>query len=139
MRRSRIIGSALILAALASIGTACADDSSRIVTAEEPPDAGCLNSDEPQTFQIFFVTDVSGSMAPFLTDLSRELVSFAGGFKEFDAMGRPTRIDFYVVAFVNDFKWYGGRMTSVIALQAAFDEAIKRGSMNLNLTRDTPN
>jgi hypothetical protein len=127
------------IAMAAIVFAACSDNSARIVTVEEPPDAGCLRMQEPQTFQVYFVTDVSGSMGPFLNDLSRELVSFAGGFSQFDPLGRPTRIDFYVVAFVNDVKWYGGRMTSVIAIQAAFSDAIARGAKNLNLTTDTAN
>src|SRR5262245_2167431 len=105
----------------------CPDDTGPITTIEEPPDAGCLREMAPQTYQVYFVVDVSGSMGPFLTDLRNELVAFAGGFPELDAEGRPVRVDYYVVAFVNDVKWYGGRMTSVIALQAALDEAIERG------------
>jgi hypothetical protein len=139
MRRLSLAVLAGALGATAATASGCADDTARIVTVEEPPDAGCLRSGEPQTFQIYFVTDVSGSMEPFLKDLSTELVSFAGGFKPLDAMGRPTRIDFFVVGFVNDVKWYGGRMTSVIAIQAAFDEAIARGMQGLNLNRDTRN
>jgi hypothetical protein len=135
----RTLAAILSVCALCALGSACADDSSKIVTVEEPPDAGCLRPETPQTYQVYFVTDVSGSMSPFLSALSEELVTFAGGFSQFDTQGRPTRVDFYLVAFVNDVKWYGGRMTSVIALQASFDEAIARGAKNLNLNTDTPN
>jgi hypothetical protein len=135
------MGRALIIpAALSALfAVACNDDLGPIVTAEEPPDAGCLREKSPQTYQVYFVVDVSGSMGPFLTDLKNELVSLAGGFPELDAEGRLVRVDYHVVAFVNDVKWYGGRMTSVIALQAALDEAIQRGQTNLNLSQNKIN
>lgn len=132
---------ALIFASVLSAHaiSACNDDTGPIVTAEEPPDAGCIRAATPQTYQVYFVVDVSGSMGPFLTDLKEQLVSFADGFPEFDAEGRVVRVEYYVVAFVNDVKWYGGRMTSVIALQAALDEAIERGKTNLNLDQNKLN
>ncbi|MCK6550189.1 hypothetical protein L6R52_30420 [Myxococcota bacterium] len=120
------------IAAVAS----CADDTTPLVTIDEPPDAGCIRAAEPRSFEVYFVIDVSGSMGPFLTDLKSQLVTFASSFKELDPEGRPVRIDYYVVAFVNDVKWYGGRMTSVIALQDAFEDAIARGQTNFNLNQN---
>jgi hypothetical protein len=129
----------LITSLGAMLFAACNDDLGPIVTADDPPDAGCIRPKTPQTYQVYFVVDVSGSMGPFLTDLKNELVTFAGGFPELDAEGRPVRVDYYVVAFVNDVKWYGGRMTSVIALQDALEQAIERGQTNLNLTQNRLN
>lgn len=128
---------AAIGCALTAGGLIGCSESLRLGTAPEPPDAGCTRPEQPQTFQVYFVQDVSGSMGIFLTDLSKELLSFASGFPKFDSQGRPVRVEYHVVAFVKDVKTYGGRMTSVIALQAAFDEAIARGQTNLNLTSDT--
>jgi hypothetical protein len=129
----------MALAAALIFGPACQDDTGPIVTVEEPPDAGCLRSEAPKTYEVYFIVDVSGSMGPFLTDLRNELVSFAGGFPELDADGHRVRVDYYVVAFVNDVKWFGGRMTSVIALQSALDQAIERGQTNLNLNQNKIN
>lgn len=130
------------LAAILSLSAwaaACEDGASPLAPPEEPPDAGCIRAQEPHSFQVYFVIDVSGSMEPFLNDLKDQLVSFASGFARFDGDGRPVRIDYYLVAYVNDVKWYGGRMTSVIAVQAAFDEAIARGQTNMNLRQNRPN
>lgn len=138
-RTSRLgpaLGLLLALAFGAALGVACDDEGSPLVAIDEPPDAGCIRTQGPQSYQVYFVIDVSGSMGPFLTDLKNQIVSFASGFGEYDAEGRPIRVDYYVVAFVNDVKWYGGRMTSVIALQAAFEEAIARGQTNLNVVQN---
>lgn len=137
-RRLRSRSSALIPAILTAlaIGAGCQDDAARLATVEEPPDAGCIRTEEPQTYEVYFVIDVSGSMGPFLNDLRDELVAFADGFARLDDQGRPVRVDYYVVAFVNDVKRFGGRMTSVIALQAAFEEAIARGQTNMNLMQN---
>src|SRR5436190_5186243 len=102
----RALAAASLFATL--LGTACAEDSGPITTIEEPPDAGCIREAAPQTYQVFFVIDVSGSMGPFLTDLRNQIVTFANGFPKLDSEGRIVRVDYYVVAFVNDVKWYGG-------------------------------
>lgn len=128
---------ALVLAWAAAL---CGCHGANLVAPVLPPrDAGCDRTQPPQTYQVYFVTDVSGSMAPFLEKLSAALVTFAGAFSPFDGLGRPVLVDFFLVAFVNDVKSYGGRMTSSIALQAAFDEAIARGATGKNLAHDSPN
>jgi hypothetical protein len=127
------------IVASAMLFAGCQDDGSPISTIDEIPDAGCARTAIPKTFQVYFVIDVSGSMAPFLMDLRNQLVSFVDGFPKLDSEGRPVRVDYYVIAFVNDVKQYGGRMTSVIALQGALDEAIERGQTNLNLMQNKVN
>ena len=139
MRRASPLSYLVTAAALAASLAACQDESTPLLIADDRPDAGCIRNQEPSTYEVFFVIDVSGSMGPFLTELKEELVSFANGFPERDALGRRVRIDYYVVAFVNDVKVYGDRMTTIIALQAAFDEAIAAGQTNYNLTVHTFN
>lgn len=130
---------ALITAGALFALAGCTDEGTPITTIDEIPDAGCARTMMPKTFEVYFVIDVSGSMGPFLMDLRNQLVAFVDGFPKLDVEGRPVRVDYYVVAFVNDVKWYGGRMTSVIALQSALDEAITRGQTNFNLTQNRIN
>ena len=52
-------------------------------------------------------------------------------------------VDYYVVAFVNDVRWFpdgaARRMTSPVAVQAAIEQARLRGETNLNLNTDALN
>jgi hypothetical protein len=109
-------------------------DGTGISVATDSPDAGCARLVAPHSYTVYFVLDVSGSMGLFLKDLSRELQTFVENFPEYDEVGERVRIDFYVIGFVNDIKHFGGgRMTSVIALQDAFETAIAEGSTDYNL------
>lgn len=136
------ICSRLATLALLLLGAAACDDSGGNigVTPPEETDAGCLRAEEPVSYDIYFVVDVSGSMAPFLTSVRNELIAFAQGFPQENGEGRRVRVDYYLVAFVNDVKVFGnGRMTSLVAVQAAFDEAIAAGQTNYNLNTRTFN
>ena len=114
---------------------ACSDDAVGISVASETPDAGCTIESAPKSHSVYFVLDVSGSMRLFLEELSKELQTFVESFPEYDADGELIQLDFYVIAFVNDVKQFGGgRMTSVIALQDAFEQAIEAGKDDFNLT-----
>src|SRR5688572_7084910 len=129
----------IILALLA----ACDDGSDGgLGNIEEPPKKECIRETAPRTYEIYFVLDVSTSMAPFLNDVKDELVALSFNFPEYDADGRRTQVDYYVVAFVNDYQWFpigAERMTSHISVQAAFEDAIAAGSDGKNLTQDALN
>jgi hypothetical protein len=128
------------VAIAAALGaTACSEDGGTpLAPIESPPDAGCVLPHDPETYQVFFVIDVSSSMGPYLENLSAQLLSLAKGFPEQNAQGLPVRVDYYLVAFVSDVKVFGGgRMTSLIAIQAAFDDAIAAGHDGYNLTQHT--
>ncbi len=128
------------VALFALLMVACDDGGNVSVTPPQDRDAGCLRVEEPVSYDIYFVVDVSGSMAPFLTSVRNELIAFAQGFPEENAEGRRVRVDYHLIAFVNDVKAFGGgRMTSLIAVQAAFDEAIAAGASNYNLNTRTFN
>jgi hypothetical protein len=130
-----------IIIALAVLA-GCGDTGGGLGNIEEPPKKECIRETAPRTFEIYFVLDVSTSMAPFLNDVKDELVALSFNFPEFDAEGRRTQVDYYVVAFVNDFLWFpvgAERMTSHIAVQAAFEEAIAAGSTGNNLTQSALN
>lgn len=131
----------LTLALWTLAAAACDDGNGNItVTPPEETDAGCLRAEEPVSYDIYFVVDVSGSMAPFLTSVRNELIAFADGFPGENAEGRRVRVDYHLIGFVNDVKVFGGgRMTSLIAVQAAFDEAIAAGQTNYNLNTRTFN
>ena len=135
----RIPGLALALTALVG----CHDDTPPLLNdVLPPPKPDCIREVTPRTFEVYFVLDVSGSMAPFLRDLQQELVSLTTNFIETDSQGRQTLVDYYVVAFVNDVKWFpeaAPRMTSHIAVQDAFNQAIEAGLSNQNLNSNSPN
>jgi hypothetical protein len=117
-------------------------DTEGLGNIEEPPVKECMRETAPRTFEIYFVLDVSTSMAPFLNDVKNELVALSFNFPEYDEAGRRTQVDYYVVGFVNDFRWFPAgaeRMTSHIAVQAAFEEAIAAGSSGNNLTQSALN
>lgn len=131
-KRSRVLVPSLVLAC-ALLVSGCKEGTG-ITVATASPDAGCIRQEQPHSYTVYFVLDVSGSMSVFLTDLSRELQTFVENFPEFDDEGRRVEIDFYLIAFINDIKHFGGgRMTSVIALQDAFESAIDEGSTGYNL------
>lgn len=136
-RRARV---ALLTAAIAT--AACASDDFGITVARPPPDAGCDLSDTPQRFEVYFVVDVSGSMAAFNDELARTVESFAQSFPERDAQDNRVLVDYYVIAFVNDVLWFPNnarRMTEPVSVQGALRAAILRGEDNTLLTRDLKN
>lgn len=108
------------------------------MTIEAPPDGGCAIDETPRTYQVYFVIDVSGSMVRFLEDLSSQLQAFSESFPEVDANDTPVFVEYFVVAFVNDVRWFPAgssrRMTSPIAVQGAFEQAIAAGANDSNLT-----
>lgn len=142
MTLSKTPALALLLATLA-VGSSCRDDNpDGLATAEQPPAKECIREKPPRSYEVYFVIDVSGSMGPFLNDLKQELVTLSLNFPEYDAEGHRVLVDYYVLAFVNDHKWYpvgAHRMTSHIDVQAAFEEAIAAGANGTNLDGFTPN
>jgi hypothetical protein len=82
-------------------------------------------------------------MSFFLERLSLQLQTFAESFPEEDSQDNPVFVDYYVVAFVNDVRWFpdgaARRMTSPVAVQAAIEQARLRGQTNLNLNTDALN
>jgi hypothetical protein len=114
----------------------CNDGGPPLSLADDMPDAGCNPDIGPGSFDVFFVVDVSGSMGPFLRELSENMFAFADVLPTQDLEGRRVRVNYRVIAFVNDVQEYptvGGPMTSLIALQDAFEQAIAAGSTNNNL------
>jgi hypothetical protein len=133
-RRRRPLGIILTLVLIALFAVSGCKDGTGISVASDSPDSGCARVTPPHSYTIYFILDVSGSMGLFLTGLSRELQTFIENFPEYDDEGERVRIDFYVIGFVNDIKHFGGgRMTSAIALQDAFEQAIEEGSTDYNL------
>lgn len=130
-----------LVAALALVG--CYDDTPPLLDdVLPPPKKDCIREVTPRTFAVYFVTDVSGSMAPFLEDLRDEMVNLTTNFIETDSEGRRTLIDYYLVGFVNDVRWFpesAPRMNSHIAVQDAFTGAIELGLRNRNLNSNSPN
>ncbi|MEQ8277253.1 MAG: hypothetical protein RMA76_00130 [Deltaproteobacteria bacterium] len=130
-----------LTAALAVAG--CTGETTPLVTVEAPRDGGCLVDETPRTYQVYFVIDVSGSMVRFLEDLASQLQAFAASFPETDSQDTPVFVEYYVVAFVNDVRWFpdglSRRMTSPIAVQGAFEQAIEAGANEQNLTRQVRN
>lgn len=122
---------------------ACTGDNTSLVTVEPPPDGGCVLDESPRTYAIYFILDVSGSMSFFLERLALQLQTFAESFPEEDSEDNPVFVDYYVVAFVNDVRWFpdgaARRMTSPVAVQAAIEQARLRGETNLNLNIDALN
>jgi hypothetical protein len=137
---SRTTKKFLALSALTlTLATAC-EETPPVTVVDNPADAGCAGPDEPRHYEVYFALDVSGSMAPFLRDVRDELEGFVSGFPELDSRGRGVRVDYFVIGFVNDYKIFGdGRLSSLLAVQAALDEAITAGSAETNLTTNTPN
>ncbi len=134
---------ALFAMTFAAAGTtACREDAPPLSVARPPPDAGCAIEEAPQNYEVYFVIDVSGSMAPFLRDLAATVQSFSLAFPERDAQGNRILVNYYVIAFVNDVVWVPNnarRMTQPIAVQAAIEDAIDLGRDNTLLTRDLKN
>lgn len=130
------------LLAAASIA-GCTGETTSLVTVEAPRDGGCVIDETPRTFQVYFVIDVSGSMVTFLQDLASQLRAFAESFPEVDSQDTPVFVEYYVVAFVNDVRWFpdglSRRMTSPVAVQGAFELAIEAGAGEQNLTRAVRN
>lgn len=131
MRRTSL----LVVAILAA---GCEEDLV-LVPPEQPI---CLRETSPNTYSVYFVIDVSGSMGPFLTDVKNELFAFAKSLPVHDSEGRPTSVQFFVIGFVNDVRWYPEnvrRLTEVSQVQGSFELAIEGGRDNFNLNARTFN
>jgi hypothetical protein len=132
----RMRRTAVLLAA--TFALACEEDP--VLVPSEP--RICTREISPVTYEVYFVIDVSGSMGPFLTDVKNELLAFADGLPEHNADGKATEVEFFVVAFVNDVRWYPEnvrRLREVSDVQRAFEDAIREGEDNLNLNAPTVN
>jgi hypothetical protein len=126
----------VVLAAMLML--ACDEDP--VLVPTEP--RVCIREYEPRTYEVYFVIDVSGSMGPFLTDVKDELIAFAEGLPEFTTEGEATDVEFFVIAFVNDVRWYPEnvrRLLEVEDVQRAFENAIRDGADDLNLNAPTVN
>lgn len=124
--------------AVAAIAGGCDEDP--VLVPTEP--TICLRETTPNSYEVYFVIDVSGSMAPFLTDVKNELSAFAESLPEFDDRGRSTSVQFFVIGFVNDVRWYPENVRSLsdaTQVEAAFDSAIEDGKDNRNLNEPTVN
>lgn len=141
MRAPRLNIARIVVASwLALTGLACSVEDIPLNPIEDPPEQLCIRNTRPGSFDIFFVLDVSGSMGPFLTELGNSLLTFANNFPEVDEDDRRIKINYYVIGFVNDVKVFGnGRMTTVIALQDAIEQAVIAGSSDYNLNVRTFN
>ena len=125
---------------LGAVLLACACDDDPVLLPTEPEI--CLRESTPTSYEIYFVLDVSGSMGPFLNDVKNELFAFAGNLPQFDDQGRPTTVQLFVVAFVNDVRWYPDNVRTlheVEQVQSAFADAISDGKDNSNLNAPTTN
>ena len=83
-------------------------------------------------------------MSEFLQDgLAQQLQSLTAAFPERDATDRRVLVDYYVMGFANDYKWFpegsARRMTSPIAVQAAIEQAVNAGKDGNNLTQPFAN
>lgn len=120
----------------------CEDEAGTIVTVPPPPPETCVVGEIARSFDVYFVIDVSRSMARFLEDLADQLGNFALGFPTEDINEDRVIVNYYVVAFVNDvrlFPFNAERMTSHIAVGAAIRDAIAAADGNRNLNANTPN
>ena len=124
-----------LMGALAAVASACGDETIIVPNIQPPEDERCTQS-IPRPFQVYFVVNVSGSMNEFLEPLADELESFVEGFPDVDVNGDRLLVDYYVVAFVNDYAFFpegAPRMTSSIAVAQAIDDALARAEGNRNL------
>jgi len=113
----------------------CEDDTI-FTPPTEVPDLGCQVSNS-RTFQVFFVVDVSNSVAAndVLDAFQDELVDFAFAFPEFDANENRVLVDYYVIGFVNDYAFFppgSRRMTAPVAVSEALEQAQTFGEMQDN-------
>ncbi|MEM1026330.1 MAG: hypothetical protein AAF627_18905 [Myxococcota bacterium] len=120
---------------VAVLGAGCEDDAVFTVPTEVP-DLGCQVSTS-RTFQVFFVVDVSNSVAAndVLDAFQAELLDFAFAFPEFDSNENRVLVDYYVIGFVNDFRFFppgSERMTAPVAVSEALEQAQVFGSMQDN-------
>lgn len=125
--------------AVAVLGLGCDDLEQQLIPVEPTM---CLREYAPSSYAVYFVVDVSGSMAPFLADVREELLALAENLPKFDDEGRAVTVEFFIVAFVNDVRWYPGnvrRLEDVTRVQSALDEAIADGKTNQNLNAPTFN
>jgi hypothetical protein len=125
----------LLALALGVLASGCEDDGV-FVPPTEVPDLGCQVSNA-RTFQVFFVVDVSNSVAAndVLNAFQEELVDFAFAFPEFDANENRVLVDYYVIGFVNDFAFFPPgtrRMTAPVAVSEALEQAQAFGQMQDN-------
>lgn len=133
MRRSRLTLAAGLAVGLFAAG--CGDEAIIVPTIDPPEQQGCTQS-IPRTFQVYFVVNVSGSMDRYLESLADELETFVAGFPDVDVNGDRLLVDYYVVAFVNDYAFFPAgapRMTSSIAVAQAIDDALERARNDRNM------
>lgn len=124
------------LALSLALGASACGDETVIVPNIQPPEEERCTQSIPRTFQVYFIVNVSGSMNEFLEPLADELESFVEGFPDVDINGDRLLVDYYVVAFVNDYAFFpegAPRMTSSIAVAQAIDDALARAEGNRNL------
>ena len=125
-------------------GAACSDDGPQLGVVLPPDDAGCSIELAPRFYEVYFVLDVSTSMTRFLErGLAQQLESLALAFPERDSQDRRVLVDYYVLGFANDYKWFpegpARRMTSPIAVQSAIEQAVSAGRDGNNLTQNFAN
>lgn len=121
--------------------TAACENDPVLVSAPPPPDPGCTVS-ALRSFEVYFVVDVSGSMSEFLASVQEQLFQFAQGFPEEDVNENRVFVDYYVLAFVNDWDFFprgAARMTSPLAVRDALAQAVEAASGGRNLTDDSQN
>ena len=121
------------------LGSGCSDPVEPLI---DVPPRKCLREISPSSYDVYFVIDVSGSMGPFLTDVKDELIGFANNIPMFNADGLAVTVQFSVMAFVNDVRWYPARtqhLKNISLVQDAFEEAINDGKDNRNLLAPTVN
>ena len=143
--RRRGVTVCTVALALALGGTSgCSDDGPTLDVVLPPPDAGCNIELAPRSYEVYFVLDVSTSMTRFLENgLAQQLESLTQAFPERDSQDRRVLVDYYVIGFANDFKWFpegpARRMTSAIAVQSAIEQAVNAGRDGNNLTQNFAN
>ena len=134
----------LCAAAFALEATGCSDEVPQITVTPTVTDAGCNLGLAPRFYEVFFVLDVSTSMTRFLElGLAQQLDSLTRALPERDSIDQRVFVDYYVLGFANDFKWFpegaARRMTSRIAVQSAIEQAVNAGRDGNNLTQPFAN
>lgn len=137
----RALWARVLAGGLALGGLGCDDDGPGLVVQPPAPDTGCTVS-ILRSFEVYFVIDVSQSMEEFLGAVQEQLFQFANSFPERDANENRVFVDYYVLAFVNDWAFFprgAARMTSPLAVRDAIGQAIRVTSDGSNLNDDSLN
>lgn len=137
-------GGLLFGAILATFTLSCSDDGPQISPLIPTSDAGCDIEQSARSYEVYFVLDVSTSMSRFLEQgLAQQLESLTLALPERDSQDRRVLVDYYVVGFANDYKWFpegpARRMTGTIAVQSAIEQAVNAGRGGNNLTQNFAN